>query len=285
MIIGKYNPNNLDELIKIINKYTNCVESVSMQSGHFLVYYDNTEDRFIPVIAHELSSPRHQIIKEEIGYFPIISWEVGIKILKNINVKSKNILVLVNDWKYVNKGVDKWRFYKTYNKIPPYYIELINKSQDNINIIKPPSDCQNVYTGDFFSEQSLRNQFEIHVKNIFENADGKSIIELNKIFTEVYGDNIKPIENIFDYLFCKNKMCISEVAQLIFIISKYFKHNMFLNIVPILCRDYVIKGTELSWSLFESKIDYVINIILNFQYIKTERDITKDMEVIVHKKI
>src|SRR3989339_2122973 len=147
MIKERLYPRSIDELKAIINRYTRGVDSIACQAGHFLVYYDHTEDMLLPGIAEELDGPRHEIIKQEIGYFPELTWILGLDLLSSSAAANKYVFTIVNDWQYLPHGIDRARFYEKNANLPQGYKKNLENHDNKIRLLKPECNHNSLDTG------------------------------------------------------------------------------------------------------------------------------------------
>lgn len=261
MIAKRSYPRSFETLATLVGEATKGAESVAMQAGHFLVYYDHTEDQLLPCVASEISGPRHEIIRNEVGHFPLLTWDMGVKLLAAVPAKRKHALVLVNDWQYLPSGVDRGRFYEKFNRLPQAYRRVLDQTGDSVALLRPPRLRKALHTGDFFSEQTLRNQYGKHVKQLIAE---KSLPPNAELLAD--GDSLSC--NLVDAvgrrqeIYCagKSENCTHEVAELLYSVHEITACDMFINIFPLVCKEYVEAGTELNYGLFQTHIGNVINI-------------------------
>lgn len=282
MIKQRLYPRTINELKEIVNKYSEGVKSVACQAGHFLVYYDHTEDLLLPGVAEELNGPRHNLIKQEVGFFPILTWELGINLLTSICVGMKSILVVVNDWQYIPKEVERSRFYSIYSDLFPSYDKLLSDTTD-INILMPKLLKHGTKTDPFFSETSLRNQYNRNITKTIDSIKLNDEIELFSNGNEIECSLIDTVGRKQEvYCTGKHANCTQEIAELNRQMKKLASNDLFINIFPLVCKEYVTSGTELAFSLFKLKKYTVINIGMPSSGINNYRDIFRNCECIIH---
>lgn len=261
MIIQHTYPRTREELSTLVRERTAGAESVAIQAGHFLLYYDRTEDQLLPCVASELIGPRHEPIRKAAGFFPILTWELGVRLLNAIPAKSKFIMALVNDWQYVPKDVPRARFYEQTPHIPTTFQNCLDERGNGIKLLMPAQKRNGNKTGQLFSEHGLRKQYARHVKQLIE----KSELPRN---AELQGNSENLTCNLVDTLgrkqeiYCtgKSENCTHEVAELIFSVNALTECDAFINLYPLVCKEYVETGTELSFELFKTPMTVVLNI-------------------------
>ena len=261
MILERLYPKTLGELNSLVALKCADAASVTVQAGHFLVYYDRTEDQLLPCIGSELLGPRHDVIRKEVGHFPLLTWEIGISLLAALPVTQKHIMVLVNDWQYLPDGIDRVRFYESHNRIPTSYANVLEREGGSIKLLTPPRLGKALLVGDFFSEQSLRNQYAKHVKQLIAQDELPSNVELNTNGGTL-SCSLVDVVGKKQEIYCtgKGQNCTHEVAELLFVAESLTNCEVFINLFPLVCKQYVEAGTELSLDLFKTPIRTVINI-------------------------
>jgi len=260
MIDVKKYPTSTDELIEVVRDVADGASTVVAQAGHFLVYHDNTENLLLPCIESELHGPRHDVIRHEVSRFPLLSWQLALDILDFVQAVEKKILVLVNDWQYLPTTVDRASFYDMNKKLPGPYVSALRAAQSQISLLIPQQN-RGMNTGDFFSEQSLRNSYIKQIKNLIAEKtlpEGADITIDGEQFSCTLADAVGNKQEI--YCAGKRPNCTHEVAELIRLVYELTKCDVFLNLFPQACTAFIEKGTELGVSIFNSGIKKVVNI-------------------------
>lgn len=255
--------NSMDNIQLIINNYLRKDSALIIHAGHFLLLYDKKSDTIIPGIYPYMQKAgfTEQLCKE-MGLFPILTWEIAVKLLNKFNIPDKRLLIIVNDWQYLKHLKDRrYEFYNQYPSLPPEYNILMQDEllQNSILLTPPP----NVNTGIYYSEIYLRNKFQWSIKKM-----GKTINFENTSF------DLKKTG-----VFCGRPNCAAEVAQLIFEVASAYVHLpvCFVNFYPLSCKNFVEEGTALGLNLFNLRNINILNIgIPNFG-INSIKDISGKM--------
>jgi hypothetical protein len=280
MITGKHYPATRDDLLSLLTKNTGPADTVVMQAGHFLLYYDNTEAIVLPGIATELRSPRHTVIADEIGHYPLLTWQLGIPLLAALDARRRLVMVVANDWQYLPDNVDRFDFYRRAPRLPGGYRQLLEK-HPQVSLLTFPRQ-PNFDTGDYFSEQTLRNAYARHIKDLIKekklppHARVESGRELKCTLEDAVGKQRE--------IYCSGKRqnCTHEVAELVWTVQDLAQATVFVNFFPLVCKEYMIEGTELSHELFMHGVRTVVNIGMQSSHVRNEADIFQGSEVIVH---
>jgi len=249
MIVEKAYPSGVEELLAFVKKHCAGVKSVAVQAGHFLLYYDHTENLVLPGVAEELVSPRFSIIRNQIGYFPLATWKLGLRLLTEIEADKKQVFCVVNDWQYLPEnaaGVDRNVFYqKTPSLFSSYAEELLRHT--GVELLTPPVTPNSSKTV-FFSEQTLRNQYERHIKKVRHQFQGQQLPQERYDLIQCIQDK----EEIWCYK--KRPNCVHEVAELLFQLQNLSAPDVYIGIYPKSCMGYITQGTELAQELFNIRM-------------------------------
>jgi len=274
-------PRNVQELDVLVKDIVLPSDLVVMQSGHFLVYYDRTEDQLLPCISSELPGPRHNVIRDDIGEFPFLTWELATRLLSSTSARKKRALVLVNDWQYVPAGVDRARFYSSFNTLPRSYRAELEKQRD-IALLSPPRKRKGLLTGDFFSEQTLRNQYARHIRRVIACDELPADAELSRN-GDVLSCSLVDAMGRRQEVYCSGKRenCTHEVAELLYSVHRMTGCNVFINFFPVICKEYVEAGTELCFGIFTNELRAVINIGMPATTVRTTQDLFRACAVSV----
>ncbi len=252
MIVDKAYPSSEEDLIAFVKKHCDGAESIAVQAGHFLLYYDHTEDLILPGVAEELKSARLAMIREQIGFFPLATWKLGFRILSTMTALEKHVFCVVNDWQYLPDHVDR----NDYFVRNPSLFECYKTELDQHAGIKhlKPSKRPNSIASDYFSEQTLRNQYERHIKKLRHREretscsgnEGSDLVQCMQNKTEIWCYNKRP-------------NCVHEVAELLFQIEQQISPDVYIGLYPKSCMHFIAQGTELAKSLFNIHMS-VINV-------------------------
>ena len=281
MMAARAFPRSLDELSRIVRETASGAQSVAMQAGHFLLYYDVVEDRIVPCISDELESPRHLLIRKEAGNFPLLSWRFGLEVLEQLPAVDRSVMIVVNDWQYLPKGVDRRRFYSAFPRLPKSFKTAFDPFEKSVRLLTPPDAAG---TKPFFGEMNLRNQYRKVVERLIragtlpagavvENENGMVVCNLP--------DSVGRSQEVY----CSNKTgdCAAEIAQMLAIAKAETNCECFINLYPVVCRDFVERGTELGETLLGNRVPTVINVGLQTGGVSSLDDMVSGSEVSVHR--
>ena len=282
MIVQRSYPRTREDLLSLVRERTAGAKSVVVQAGHFLLYYDRTEDQLLPCVASELVGPRQEPIRKAAGLFPILTWELGVELLNAVSAKDKFIMVLVNDWQYVPKDVPRARFFEQNPNIPAAFQSCLDTHGNDIKLLTPTQKRSLKQTEKLFSEHGLRKQYAKHVKDLIKRRELPANVEL-----QANGEHLNC--SLVDALgrkqeiYCtgKSENCTHEVAELIFSVNALAGCDAFINLYPLVCKEYVEAGTELSFELFKTPMKAVLNIGMTATGVLSEKDLLNSTAVIV----
>lgn len=285
MIDREIIPTSFEEASAALSAGLQSCTTVTMQAGHFMLYYDTVEDQLLGCVPSFLSSPRHALLLKTMGGFPVESWKLGLRLLEALPASNKSILVLVNDWQYCPGDVDRSRFYTHHNQIPSEFSEaLADGGRGAVRLLRPPKRLGARDTGPFFSEQGLRNQYKRQLEDLVE----QGILPEGIVIEQEEGSLTCSIVDLLgrkEAIYCSNHgaNCTAEVAELLRQAYMLSHCDVFINLFPAVCREFVISGTELSLRLFSLGIKHVINVALPATDIEQEADLWSMARMIVHR--
>ncbi len=281
MIEARHFPRNVNDLKAVIKDATVGATRIVAQAGHFLLYYDSVEDQVLPCISSELTSPRHELLRREVGEFPHLSWRTALEVLGGLPASEKAVMVVVNDWQYLPEGVDRNRFYGRYRRLPEQYQDtLIAQSGGLAHLPSPPTFA----TYPFFGEKLLRNRYHREVKRLMRSGalPADATIESGEDVTvcslpDVLGRRLE--------IYCSSTTgdCAAEVSMMIREARDLSGCDTFIDFYPIVCKHFVERGTELADRLFGTGVETVLNIGLQARGVQSEADMLVGAEVCVHR--
>jgi hypothetical protein len=281
MIVSRTHPRTFDALLSLVHDAARGAQSVVMQAGHFLLYYDIVEDCILPCVSGELTSPRHELIRHEAGNFPLLTWQLGLELLDSLQVATRHAMVLVNDWQYLPKNIERRRFYESFGHLPDGYINALERYEDRLQLLGPP---QGSGTHPFYSEMNLRNQYKKAVERLITNGTLPSEAILEQRTDEIVCSLPDAVGRTRE-VYCSNKTgdCAAEVAQMLSLAVKQADCDCFINIYPAVCRDFVELGTELGNDLLRINLPNVINIGFPTNGVESREDLLVSCEVAWHR--
>jgi len=281
MIVSRTHPRTFDELLNLVKDAAQGAQSLVIQAGHFLLYYDIVEDRLLPCISSELTSPRHELLRHEAGEFPLLTWQLGLELLNSLSAASRHVMVVVNDWQYLPKDIDRRRFYESFRHLPESYIDALNNYEGCLSLLEPP---QGTGTRPFYGEMNLRNQYRKTVERLI--ADGNLPAEaiLKQDSDELVCSLPDAVGRTWE-VYCSNKTgdCAAEIAQMLNLAVQQTGCDCFINIYPAVCRDFVERGTELGNDLLRNGLPNVINIGFPTNGVESRADLLTSCEVAWHR--
>lgn len=253
----------LKRVQQVVDDFLDGDEILVIHAGHFLLLYDKIHDSIIPGIESYMKHAGFdEKLCEEMGKFPVLTWELGVKLLRTSVAPKKNLLIIVNDWQYLQHLKNRrYEFYNHSSKlVDKFRIILENEKLSDRILLKPPAKAG---TGLYFSEKYLRKKFQRSVKKL--------------------GKHVNFDEYMCEYLektgvFCARPNCAAEIAQLVADVAhSYEKKISFVNLYPLTCRHFVEEGTRIALELFGLENIRVLNIGIPNSSIKSIEDISNQM--------
>ena len=258
MLKSRHFPETEEEVCNLVHQVAAGSSRIVVQCGHFLLWFDSTEALIVPCIEGLDAGPRAMRVADEYGHFPLATWKFGLSLLDSLPPQKKHVLVLVNDWQYMPKEADRFDFYNDHPTLPETYRAWLAEHPSIHLLRRPRKDDGN--TGDYFSEKSLRKAYERHVKDLLDAGRLPKGARMEK--DEGLSCSIEDAVGGRIEIYCSEKRagCMHEVAQLLSEISELASPDLFINIFPLVCKEYVAAGTELGQTLFQHNIRTIINI-------------------------
>ncbi len=278
-------PDSIEELIQSVCQYaaTAKPKSVAVQAGHFLLYYDHTEDQLLPCIRQELTGPRFDHVGETAGEFPLLTWQLGLELMDMLEAEQKSMLSVVNDWQYLPAEADRTDFYKNHPDLFASYQKLLDEHK-KIYLLTSKLLDKKTRTGVWFSEVSLRNQFNRIIAKKLKNGELKGekyIIQKDNgnHLTCSLVDAIGQEQQI--YCAGKRGNCTHELAEMNRQVLDLGKFDLFINFYPLVCKSYVQTGTDWAYELFLDN-QYTINIGMPSTSVYSKKDLLQNCEITFH---
>ena len=258
MISERSYPRTVEELAVLVQRAARTAESVVLQAGHFLLYYDTVEDRILPCIASEMGSPRHEILRREAGHFPSLSWALGLELVSRLGSPSKRAMIVVNDWQYIPKGVDRRRFYRDFGRLPQGFDEELVRWGADISLLSPPRQSG---TAPFWGEMNLRNQYSRTVGHLVSTGKLPDHAVVEQRASGLVCSLVDAVGGKRE-VYCANKTgdCAAEIAQMLRMAKRLARCDCFVNLYPSVCREFVERGTELGQELLGNDVPSVLNV-------------------------
>lgn len=281
MIVSRTYPRSIEELFAVVKEAAQGAQSVVMQAGHFLLYYDVVEDQLLPCISGELTSPRHHLLRREAGGFPLLTWKLGLELLDSLQAASRQVMVVVNDWQYLPKNVDRRRFYGSFKNLPECYSNELKQYESHLHLLEPP---QGTGTKPFYGEMNLRNQYRKTVERLIADGNLPAEVIMEQSSEAIVCTLPDAVGRTWE-VYCSSKTgdCAGEIAQMLNLAAQQTCCDCFINIYPAVCRDFVERGTELGNYLLGNGIHKVINIGFSTNGLESCEDLLTSCEVAWHR--
>lgn len=286
MIHREVHPKSYQEACDLLISNLSGVEAAVLQAGHFLLYYDNVEDRVLPCIAAELNGPRHGPLRDAMGGFPDLSWDVGLRLLREMPLRERRALVLVNDWQYVPSAIGARSFYESHRAIPRNFSDKLASSafEKPISLISPANRPGRTSSTPYFSERALRRDFERRIETLSKTGTLPSGVVLKRDGDRV-SCSLTDVLGRHEEVYCSDEPagCAHEVSELLAQVWEQTKAQAFLSIFPSVCRRFVEIGTEQSALLGLHQFRVVFNLALAATDVQEEHDLWRSAVLTVHR--
>jgi len=247
MRLTRHFPRGYESLRALVHQAADDSQSVVMQAGHFLLYYDSVDGRILPCLAESLVEARHAEIKNNYAQFPILTWRLGLRLLASLPARDKRIMVVVNDWQYLSKKGSRADFYANHRYLPESYVAELARYSDPVTLLEPKKIKMGTSTAPFYGEMNLRNRYQRHTAGIAQKPPSCSLPDAAGVQKEVY---------------CSYQAgdCAGEIAEMIYEASSRAAATCFINLYPLVCREFVEKGSQLAVDLLGSTCTSILNI-------------------------
>ena len=254
------------QMSDLVSEHAAEAECVVIQAGHFLVYYNSSNDTLFPCIMGEGDSvSQEQAVIATLGQFPILSWELGLRLLDDCTTPRKWVCVVVNDWQYTY-AARRERFFSKWKRLPSSFQDMLDMRGGAVQLLSPVAKRQGLSTAPFFSETTLRNQYTRRVQSMVAKNQLPGDIRMQvadkhvkRLWAEIAGREHEV------YCAGQTASCAAEIAELICQIWMLTSAagnacDLFINLFPSVCRDYIALGTELSREVLNAGVKKVINV-------------------------
>jgi hypothetical protein len=284
MTIHRYYPETQDDLWGILKTHAGNAQRVAMQAGHFLLYYDSESSRLLPCLQEALTAPHLQEIRKSFSAFPLFTWRLGIELLSKLPAKQKHLMIVVNDWQYVPKNIDRAVFYENNKELPVSYQNELNPYSSEIQLFQP-KQIKTGSTRPFFSEMNQRNQFRRRIEKLLRKDMLPALATVIQSPEGVVCSIPAEATHINREFYCTGKSpdCAAQIAQMLSQAQEATKYDCFINFYPSVCRTYVENGTKLASDLFNLSAT-VINVGMPSSGVESISGMLQHSEVSVHSQ-
>lgn len=213
----------------------NASGDIILMAGHFALVFDDKKGKLVPGVFQDIDDKKKKkSVKENpyMGYFPLETWKMGIRLAAFAKEKGKNVKVaiLANDWQWIpkaefgEKNTLRDDFYKN-SEFPKSFKKELEKNGLDESVMLPfKTQDGKINNKLFFSEQRLRKRF-------------------------------------VNYLAAKcdlNNQCAQEYVPFLNQLEKE-KVNLLVSFIPKTCMSSIKEGTRRSKEDFGVKIK-VVNV-------------------------
>lgn len=283
MRLTRHFPKTYETLQRLVQQAAHDADSVVMQAGHFLLYFDKETGKIIPCIPEALDDPRHEAIRADYAQFPMITWRLGLRLLDSLAVANKRIMVVVNDWQYLGKDSNRAEFYAQQKCLPKSYErEMLHHSKD-ITLFQPKLPKSGESTFPFFGEMNLRNRYRGHVSKLIKAGKlPENIVRHSSNGTVTC--SFQDLAGVQREVYCSEKMsdCAGEVAEMIHDANKEGGATCFISLYPLVCREFVELGSQLAVELLGSSCKTVLNLGFQSTSVTDEDHLIATTEATLH---
>jgi len=284
-MIERHYPKGEESLLRLVETMIQPEDSLVAQAGHFLLISDESTGLIYPCIAGDRRAPVDNPILSSFGHFPILTWRLALRLLGRMPITSKHLMVVVNDWQYINGNADRSSFYKLNDgRLPESFEKEMGERGSSISLLMPQSIKNGVSTSPFFGEMNLRNRYQRRVSRLLRRGQlppGAVIRDSESGITCELPDLSGGLREIY----CSGKTgdCTAEIAEMLYHASTTTGAECFVNFYPLVCQDFVELGTQRAVELFKAPLRAVLNVGFPSGGLESEQDLFKECEASLHR--
>ena len=284
MTIERHYPKDEASLLRIMASMLQPGDSLVAQAGHFLLISDDSTGEIYPCIAGDSRTPGDNPILNHFGHFPLLTWRLALHMLSQLPASSKRLMVVVNDWQYLNAKANRSTFYRqNQDRLPEFFERELAKYGEAISLLKPLPIKNGVSTSPFFGEMSLRNRYQRRVSRLVDQLKLPPGAVVNNTESGISCE-LPDMAGELREIYCSGKTgdCTAEIAEMLYHASTTTDAKCFVNFYPLVCRDFVELGTSRAVELFDAPLRSVLNLGFPSGGIKSESDLIAGCEASIH---
>jgi hypothetical protein len=284
MRLTRHFPRNYEALRDLILKTVGDSKSVVFQAGHFLLIYDETTGTISPCIHGDTGMPGDSPLAANFGRFPILTWQLALKLLDDLSTPEKNLMIVSNDWQYLPKGIDRSDFYSSQaGKLPKSYSDSLYDQKGSVSVLEPLPVKNGISTAPFFGEMNLRNRYQRRVSKLVESGSLPSSAIIDRTEGRI-SCKMPGLSGAMEEFYCSGQSgdCAAEIAEMLCESHERTNADVFVNLYPIVCQDFVEQGVLRSFQLFKTPFRAVLNLGFPSSGISTESELLQGCEASLH---
>lgn len=284
MLTESSNPRDDKTLRELFARATVNADCIVMQAGHFLLCHDSAADSIVPCLNEEMRESDAARFREH-GQFPFLTWCLGLRTLAALPQLKKYVMIVVNDWQFVPKHLNRSQFYENYRRLPDSYQRELDRYKGEIKLLQPDPVRTGISTRPFFGEMNLRNYYRRSVSRLIKRGQLPPSASLRSEGKNIYCDFSDSAGNAKE-IYCSGKAgdCSAEIAQMLSFAREKTGCQSFINLYPSVCREFIQYGTSLAEDLFHVGFETVLNIGFPSCNVNSEKEILSDCESTLHVK-
>jgi len=285
MRLTRHYPRSFEALLDLTAKSVGDSSPVVFQAGHFLLVHDPSTGSVSPCILGDPFSTSDSALLDNYGKFPLLTWKLALRLLDNLATGSKHLMIVVNDWQYLPEGVDRSGFYlRQSGELPESYRSLLAEASPGVSLLEPRPVKTGVSTAPFYGEMNLRNRYKRRVSKQVSSGDLPPNAIVEQTATGI-SCSLPGSYGVREEIYCSGKTgdCTAEIAEMLREANERTGAVYFVNLYPIVCRDFVEQGTERSVELFKVPMRSVLNLGFPSSAVDGERDLIEGCEASLHQ--
>jgi hypothetical protein len=193
-------------------------------------------------------------------------------------------MVVVNDWQYLPKECKRSDFYMSQKQLPGCYAEELSRYSDSITLFEPKKVNSGISTAPFWSEMNLRNRYQRHFSKLITSGGlpKDAILEIQPDAVYCSFPDLAGVKREV-YCSCQTGDCAGEIAEMLYESGLRTGATCFINIYPLVCREFVELGSQLSVDLLGSSCTTVLNIGVQSTAVRDNSHLIETAEVSLHQ--
>lgn len=276
-------PQNYQALRDLTIASVGDAQSVVFQAGHFLLVYDEATRTILPCIHGHPSTETRPMLFESYGHFPLLTWKLALRLLSDLKVPSKNIMIVVNDWQYLPEGTERFDFYRRQaGRLPAEFAEELQAGAPSVSLLEPEIKGS-VSTAPFYGEMNLRNRYTRRVRDLVSSRRLPASAIIHESESGV-SCKLPDLSGAHQEIYCSGKTgdCTAEIAEMLREANARTGATCFVNLYPLVCRSFVELGTSRAEELFQVPLRSVLNLGFPSSGVTDEGDLIQECEASLH---
>jgi hypothetical protein len=257
-------PKNFAAMQSLVHSAAGPAGCLVFQAGHFLLIHDEETGALLPCIEGQEAGGKAEAIISHYGCFPVLTFELALRLIRGLPATQAHLMVVVNDWQYVPGHCNREDFYTNWHgRLPEAYREALEVDPigNAVQLLEPEPLREGISTAPFFGEMNLRNRYQRRISKLVATGKLPSTALVEKTEKTTICKMPDP-SGAMQEIYCSGKTgdCSGEIAEMLREGRVRTGASVFINLYPAVCRDFVESGTWRAKELFGVDFATVINL-------------------------